>query len=484
MPKLTVPTIRKYKPAAHRREIPDATPSLYLIIQPKPKGSMSWAVRFRRPDGRAAKLTLGPAHIPAKKEKAESADEPVLGGALTLGQARDLANKIGRQRAMGIDVIEERKAAKERQRVETDTRSANSFGAAVREFFVEHKVKKWKTRPRRWRGDARLLGLRWPPGSDPATVKPEVIKGGLADTWRKKSVADIDRADIITIVADVLKNGVPGLKRRNDGKSKNRARKMHSALSVFCRWLAKENRIARNPCAGLEPPEPPKDRERFLADDELGPFWRACDQIGAPYGPLFQILLLTGARLAEVSGMRRDELGSVILVRNNGTGTKKIKEQIPAWTIPSERSKNHLPHLVPLPPLVQEIIGRVPAIEGSQFVFTASGLAPVSGWSKAKAKLDAAMTQQAGEPVQPFRLHDLRRSCATGLGDLGIEPHIVEAVLNHISGSRRGPAGTYNKAVYLAEKRVALARWADHVEKLVAGKSATLLPMRRKGSAK
>ena len=131
--------------------------------------------------------------------------------------ARELAARINRQRARGIDVIEENKARKHRERAAALQNATNSFGAAVREFFVDHKTRRWQTRPRRWRGDARLLGLDWPRSCDPATTEPKVIKGGLAAIWAAKPVSDIDGHDIHTIVDEARRRGIPGLARRNSG---------------------------------------------------------------------------------------------------------------------------------------------------------------------------------------------------------------------------------------------------------------------------
>ena len=133
MPTLTPISVQNYKPdATRRREIPDSkAQGLYLVIQPKPSGKKSWAVRLRRPDGRTAKVTLGRVDLP----DIETSDDPVQGAALTLGQARELAAQIDRKRARGIDVITERKAEKERNRTAAVDRAANTFGAAAREFF-------------------------------------------------------------------------------------------------------------------------------------------------------------------------------------------------------------------------------------------------------------------------------------------------------------------------------------------------------------
>ena len=125
---LTAASVQKYTATTKRREIPDAkAPGLYLVIQPKPSGAKSWALRFRRPNGRPAKMTLGSVDLAER----ETEDEPVIGGALSLRQARELATKIDRQRARGLDVIEEHKAARERKHAERAHRAANTFGTAA-----------------------------------------------------------------------------------------------------------------------------------------------------------------------------------------------------------------------------------------------------------------------------------------------------------------------------------------------------------------
>jgi integrase len=457
MPKLTEPTMRQYRPQTKRREVHDTqAPSLYLVIQAKPSKTMSWALRFRRPDGRTAKLTLGRVVFDD-----EPSDAPVIGGALTLRQARELAAKIDRDRARGLDVIEEHKAQQKRLATAAATAAANSFGALAREFFINHKVKKWQTRLRHWRADARLLGLDYPRDCDPASSEPQVIPGSLVDTWADKPVATIDSADIYTVVKEAREFGIPGLERNNDGTSQARGRKMHAALSNLFRFALKNRKVVTNPCSDVEHPGAPPARQRALSETEVKLFWKACEQIET-YGPLFQLLLLTGQRLGEVTGMTRAELSE------DGT----------LWTLPGSRTKNHLPHTVPLPPLAQSIIERVPRVENPHgYVFTVSGK-KLTGFSKAKPALDRIMATLANRSVEAWRLHDLRRTCATRMAELGILPHIIEAVLNHVSGHKAGVAGTYNVATYAAEKKAALERWAVHVQGLVSGRQANVVSLR------
>jgi integrase len=161
--------------------------------------------------------------------------------------------------------------------------------------------------------------------------------------------------------------------------------------------------------------------------------------------------------LNEVAGMRREELsddGSVL-------------------TIPSHRTKNHRPLVLELPPLARSIIGSLPTIDGG-FVFTTNGRRGLTSWSRVKAQLDATMN------IPSWRLHDLRRTAATSMANLGILPHIIEAVLNHVSGAMSGVAGIYNRSTYAVEKTAALARWADHIEGLVTDRKAKVTPIRAK----
>ena len=458
---LTTAAVAKYVPRPQRREIPDAKArGLYLCIFPS--GVKSWVLRFRRPDGRPAKLTLG-----AVSDE-ELADEPELGAPLTLGMARELAARINRQRARGIDVIEENKARKHRERAAALQNATNSFGAAVREFFVDHKTR----RGRRARAAGAVMRGCWASTGRAAAIPPlpsrRVIPGGLAATWAAKPVADIDGHDIHTIVDSARRGGVPGLERRNSGVSEARGRKMHAALSVLFRWLTRQRRVATNPTIGVWSPHAPPSRERVLSEAEIRIFWRGCERLAPPYDVLFKLLLLTGCRLNEVTGMTRAELS------DDGA----------TWTIPSERTKNHRTHVVSLPPLARDILAAVPRIESAAgYLFTLRGARPVTSFSGAKAQLDAAMLTVAREDdpasavVPRWTLHDLRRTCATGMAELGIAPHIVEACLNHVSGARAGVAGIYNRAAYGPEKRAALERWAAHVQGLASGRSARIVPL-------
>jgi integrase len=474
MPALTDISVQNYRPQAKRREIPDGKAGLYLVIQPKPSGKKSWAVRLRRPDGTTAKITLGGVDLP----DIEPEDNPVRGAVLTLRQARELAAQYDRKRARGVDVIHDIKVEKLRQQDATADRTAvaNSFGVLARQFFTDYVTEKWQARPRRWRENASVLGLKYPLGSDPiAGVEPEVIKGSLADKWDKKPVAEIDKFEVESVLDEAHR------------RSRSRARKIYSVLNIFFKWLPLK---FANPMIELKKkPRPPKSRDRNLDETEIKIFWRATDHVGGVYGALFKILLLTGCRVKEVSGMTRAELGD-----------KGV------WEIPSDRTKNHLAFLVPLPQTALDIINAVEPVKSrdtgsnSGLVFACTtGQTPISGFSKMKKLLDAEMAKIAGHAIPHWRLHDLRRSFSTILNEssndedsedeseatgLGVPPHVVEALLNHVSGeAKKGVAGTYNKAKYLREKRMALQRWATHLQGLLSDKPSNIakLPRRKQG---
>lgn len=266
----------------------------------------------------------------------------------------------------------------------------------------------------------------------------EVARHLLKD-W--KSIADvplksIDRGAISIRLEEIAESSGP--------IAANRARASISALYSFALGLGL---CEQNPVVGTIKPGREIKRDRVLADPEIASIWRSCGT--TEYGRILKLLLLTG--------QRRDEVGNMLW--------SEIDLERAIWTIPSSRTKNRRSHEVPLSTQSLAILGATPRILKRDYVF-GLGKAGFSGWSKAKSTLDA---QNATLPVSilAWRVHDLRRTVATGMATLGVPPHIVEAVLNHISGARAGVAGVYNRATYREEKRNALVLWANHIEELV-----------------
>jgi integrase len=454
---LTVAVIERIKPAPHRLEIADAgAKGLYLVIQTS--GSKSWAMRFRRPDGAPAKLTLGPFN----SGKAASG-APVLSGPLTLAEARAMAADINRKRASGIDVVEETKANKFRRR-RAAAGETNTFSEVAQAFIKGHKVKKTAARPRGWRDVAKVLGLDYPKDGG----QPKVIDNGLCDRWASKPIGEITGHDVHEVIAEAIKDGVPGIKPKHEETSDNRGRKLGDALGALFKWAVRFRRPAMkvNPMIGVFRPGPPAARDRVLTAAEIKALWEACGDASYPFGNITKLLLLTGCRLNEIAGLE----------------WKELDRGMSAISLPGRRTKNSLPHIVHLGSAAREIIKGAKRIEKCPYVFSTTGKSPVSGWSKVKARLDEAMTEgNHGEAFPPWRLHDLRRTCATLMSEeLRVPPHIVEAALNHVSGAKAGVAGTYNRALYLEERAAALERWTDYVEGIVTDRPNVVSITRRR----
>jgi integrase len=421
---LTEAAVRKFKAKPPRRRwIRDGgSQSLFLVIHPG--GRKSWVMRFRGLNGRPVKLVLGRADVTGSELKGD----PVVGQPLTLVAARQVASELQRQRALGIDVAGEHRARKHRQRAELDAAAEGTYGVLVRRFIDEHD-----RRSRRATG--RLLGLEYP--------DDVVIRNGLADRWRDKPVRSIDGHDIHGVIDEAQRVGVPGIVVRNPNRSESRARNLHAALSSFFSWCLQHRHVDTNPCRDVWRPGKPPARDRTLSETEIGMVWRACDGIMPVYAAALRLLVLSGCRLREVCDMQERELSGGL------------------WTIPSSRTKNKLTHVIALPALARELIAGAPRVPGSSFVFSTTGTTGVNSWSRVKAELDAAA------PIPPWTLHDTRRTCVTGMANIGVAPHIVEACVNHISGAKASVAGVYNKAAYAPEKQSAFECWARYVALVV-----------------
>lgn len=309
--------------------------------------------------------------------------------------------------ADGEDPQAERKTAK--------AQAAVTFGSVVPRYLAYAEPRQRSTHHADTR---RYLERHWVP---------------LADMPINK----IERADVSARLSAIAAEHGP--------YSANRAR---AALSAFFAWGMGDGVAAQNPVIGTHKSVEEKARDRVLTDAELRAVWHLSG--AGDFPAIVRLLILTGQRRDEVAGMAWsaiDRAGAV-------------------WTIPGERAKNGKPHLVPLAPAALAVIGTVHERAGRDLLF-GSGDGAFQGFGNAKDRLDAAMAADSGKPVPAWRLHDLRRTVATRMGDLGVQPHAIEAVLNHVSGSRAGVAGVYNRSLYAAEKRAALNLWAERVAALV-----------------
>lgn len=347
---------------------------------------------------------------------------PVMG----LAEARKAASEALQAVELGADPAADKQAAKVAKAAD-DLSERDKFGNVVDLFMRRHA-----SRNRRADDVAAML-------------KREVLP-----KWADRDIHDITKRDVLDVLDAIVDRGSP--------VSANRLR---AHLNTLFNWAKGRDIVAVNPLDGVKPPAPETARDRVLTDDEVKVFWSACDVIGQPFGPLFKLLLLTGQRRGEVGGMTDREM--------NGT----------VWTIPAERSKNGDEHTVPLPAAAVALLEGVPRIAGrAGHIFTTTGASAVSGFTRAKDRLDVEMVKlNEGEPIPAFTLHDLRRTAATGMAGLGFPPHVVEAVLNHRSGTRRGVAGVYNRFSYAAEKAVALEAWSRRVLSLVEGRADNVVTL-------
>lgn len=273
-----------------------------------------------------------------------------------------------------------------------------------------------------------------------------------------KPLHDITRADIRAVL------------QKAKGKVAT-SRNLFAVLRRLFRWAVSQGDIDVSPIAGMEPPPLPVKRDRVLSDQELKLAWNASAELGYPFGPLIRLLITTGQRVEEVSGLEWSEL-------------EKGKAM---WTLPAERAKNSSASMVPLSTLavaeLNALAKRSKRKDGwprTGFVFSTTGKTSVSGHSRAKRRLDReiailAKKEEDAINVAPWRFHDLRRTLATGMQRLGVRFEVTEAILNHVSGSKSGVAGVYQLHDWGPEKKAALKAWSDHVESLLTAKDTSNL---------
>jgi integrase len=337
--------------------------------------------------------------------------------AIDLKTAREHAREALRKVAAGADPCTEKKAAKAAALAPTGL----DLIETVTSRFVAHHAKR---------------------NLKPATAAEieRLLEREVVALWRGRRLSKIGRADIHDLLDGIVARGSPVTANRS-----------LAWLRRMCAWAIERGLIEVSPCAGIRAPAAETSRDRVLSDDELTAVWRAADALETPYNGFIKLLILTGARRSEVAGMMWSEIDSVSRV----------------WTLPAARAKNATEYQIPLSDSAVQILQALPRIAGSDFVFTLSGRGSIRGFHNIKMRIDALMPG-----VPPWTLHDLRRTFASGCAKLGIAVHVVEAALNHKSGSVRGIAAIYNRYSYDTEKRAAMQTWARHVDGLVSGGAA------------
>lgn len=370
------------------------------------------------------------------------------GSPWTPATAREEAARLARMVGQGVDPTEH---DRERRRQAVDL----AFPAYV-DLFVELELR------RAW-GDAEAV--------------KRLIVSEAVPVLRSKALPAIKRSDVAAV-----------LDRMQDRPA--RARLAFATLRKMFRWAVDRGDLERSPVEGMRGPAPVAARDRILSDRELSLVWRAADTLGAPFGPLFRLLIATGQRREEVAQLDWSEL----------------HQSDALWTLPGERAKNGKGSLVPLSALAIETLdgiaaGIAPPKDGEPLkwprkglVFTTTGTTAVSGHSRAKSRLDTAIAAleaadakaegRTAEAVEPWRIHDLRRTLATGFQRLGVRFEVTEAVLNHVSGAKGGVAGVYQRHDWKDEKRAALDAWGRHVSALLSPAEQTNVIELAAGSAR
>jgi integrase len=224
------------------------------------------------------------------------------------------------------------------------------------------------------------------------------------------------------------------------------ANRILTHCKTFFDWCVTREHCQTSPTVGIKKPFKEQPKDRWLSDDEIKLFWAACYQVHETYGALGRLLLLTGQRLGEVASMRFEEIDDAV------------------WSIPKEKTKNGKAHTVPL---CDEAIRLIKddrfAVRTSGFVVSKTGVNPMSNFSRAKVSIAKAMQNASGVDIEPWTFHDLRRTYATGMQRLGVVIPVTESLLNHVSGSRAGFVGVYQRYEYKEEKIEAAKKWSDHI---------------------
>lgn len=419
---LTDIEIRKRANPKEREEISDvgkgAARGLRLVIQPS--GAKSWALRYRF-NGMNRKFTIGP--------------YPTIG----LADARRKAEEARGDIARGKDPAGEKKASREAMKAsrEKDSKTVENISTQ----FIDRYVKR-----------SGKVGAGW------GAEIERLFKVEINPKIGAKQIGEVKKRDISDLLDGIMDRGSPITANRT-----------LAVLRRFFNWAVEREELALSPVGKMEAPAAENSRKRVLSDDEIRIAWKAFDAIGWPFGPIGKLLLLTAARRGEIAEARWKQIDL----------TKRT------LTLPDP--KNGDPHIIPLSDKAIEILETLPRVEGKAgFIFTTTGETPVSGFQKSRHAIDAAFlktlrgeAEACGddptnvEAPERWTLHDLRRTADTDMNEMGIQPHVVDAILNHRSGIIKGVTKTYNRYDYFAEKKAALDAWARRLEVIVSGAEAS-----------
>jgi integrase len=421
--KLTAKTIENVKPpVSGRLELWDSTISTDTSLSGSfglritANGAKSWVVMYRL-DGRLKRETIG--SYPA----------------YSLLQAREQARVSLEMAGRGIDPVASRKAEK------IKVAAIKTVLDAVEVFIQRHA----KQKNRSWREVERVFNYY------------------IIPKMGERPLPSITPADIHEVLDALM-----------DAKHPYMANRVFAHTRKFFNWCAERHWIGEPPTKHISRPADEEARDRVLNNGEIERLWRGCDGLGWPFGPYIKLLLVTGQRRNEVAGMKWEQID---------LGNK-------LWTLPREETKAKRQHEVPLSPMAIELLENVP--RNGKYVFSTTGKTPISGFSKAKERCDKIMARVQLEAtgkkkwtdnefeknlIPAWRLHDIRRTVASGMAEIGIAPHVIEKVLNHSTGQISGVAAVYNRHTYLREKTDALYAWARALQTIVGTPERNVVEM-------
>lgn len=382
-----------------------------LVLRVTTSGVKSFSVIYKVPG--EGGVSEGGRLLVGKQHRVTLGQYPALGLAQAREQARGLLGTVSE----GRDPRPERRDA-------NLLRHTNTFEAVFRRFMereIRPSVKSWKN-------VERVLRLH---------VEPH---------WRDRPLSDIRRADVHTLLDDLVTDDAIGT-----------AREVRKHLSRLFNWAVDRELVNDSPVHGMTRTDlrANEDAGRALSDDELRHIWRAAGALGYPFGPWYQLLMLTGRRRGEWAMASRAEIDAVSRLHN----------------LPKERHKSGTGHILPLSDPAWAIIDGLPVWPGNDyFLFsTRDGKAPISGFSKVKERLDEGALKlmrkaDAEATLAPFRVHDFRVTCQTRMAALGVGTELIDATLGRV---KQGLRKLYDKHGYLDEKREAMAAYGAHIMGIV-----------------
>jgi integrase len=415
---LTDAKVARLRPGAQRYDAHDVLIS-GLIVHVTPTGAKSFMLKRRYPGGKH----------PTRRRLGEV-------GVINVERAREMAREWIGWLERGIDPKVE--AAEQKRRVVAD--QALTF-AVVADTYIKQ----------------RLRGQRQGARSE------REIRKELIPTWGARKITAITRGDVIRLIDAIRARAERAAEASHARATGAYAHIIYSHCRALFNFAVLRYDLPASPCDRLKPKDiigAKRPRERVLDDRELRALWKAADAMGYPYGPLLQLLVLSGCRKGEVSDARWHEFDL----------------DAKTWTIPRERFKSDSEHVVPLTPDMVALLAALPRFRTGDHLFsTTFGAKPVNGFSKCAARLQRLMREQLDGELSPFTIHDLRRTVRTRLSELRIPEHIAEAVIGH---SKRGLARVYNQHRYADEIREALEQWNAKLRGIVEPPPANVVALR------